>query len=155
MVDITKAIPQISDLNSLVAVMNYYGVAVSKKGDKGFLGRCPFHNDKSPSMHLFVKNNNKVGYKCFSCGETGDLLTFIQRKENLGSGGKDFIKSIEKAFSILNLDLPLLPKKVRNVEKYLEEEKKNTNSPTYIEKIAREKLGLYLQNERVYIDSNM
>ena len=36
----------------------------------------------------------------------------------------------------------------------LEEEKKNTNSLEYIEKLAREKLGMYLQNERVYIDSN-
>ena len=37
----------------------------------------------------------------------------------------------------------------------LEQEKKNTNSPEYIEKLAREKLGMYLQNETVYIDSNM
>ena len=37
----------------------------------------------------------------------------------------------------------------------LEEEKKKTKSPEYIEKLAREKLGMYLQNERVYIDSNM
>ena len=38
---------------------------------------------------------------------------------------------------------------------YLEEEKQNTNSLKYIEKLAREKLGMYLPNERVYIDSNM
>ena len=37
----------------------------------------------------------------------------------------------------------------------LEQEKINTKSPEYIEKLAREKLGMYLQNERVYIDSNM
>lgn len=37
----------------------------------------------------------------------------------------------------------------------LEQEKKNTTSLEYIEKLAREKLGMYLQNERVYIDSNM
>ena len=37
----------------------------------------------------------------------------------------------------------------------LEEEINKSNSPEYIEKIAREKLGMYLQNERVYIDSNM
>ena len=37
----------------------------------------------------------------------------------------------------------------------LEQEKKNTNSPEYIEKLAREKLGMYLPNERVYIDNNM
>ena len=30
--------------------------------------------------------------------------------------------------------------------------KDNVNSPEYIEEIAREKLGLYLPNERVYID---
>ena len=36
----------------------------------------------------------------------------------------------------------------------LEQEKKNTDSLEYIEKLAREKLGMYLQNERVYIDSN-
>ena len=37
----------------------------------------------------------------------------------------------------------------------LEQEKNNTDSLVYIEKLAREKLGMYLQNERVYIDSNM
>ena len=30
--------------------------------------------------------------------------------------------------------------------------KENVDSPEYIEKIAREKLGMYLPNERVYID---
>ena len=37
----------------------------------------------------------------------------------------------------------------------LEQEKQNTNSLEYIEKLAREKLGMYLENERVYVDSNM
>lgn len=30
--------------------------------------------------------------------------------------------------------------------------KENVNSPEYIEEVAREKLGMYLPNERVYID---
>lgn len=30
--------------------------------------------------------------------------------------------------------------------------KDNVNSPEYIEEIARDKLGMYLPNERVYID---
>lgn len=30
--------------------------------------------------------------------------------------------------------------------------KDNVNSPKYIEEIAREKLGMYLPNEKVYID---
>ena len=36
----------------------------------------------------------------------------------------------------------------------LEDEINKSNSAEYIEKIAREKLGMYLPNERVYIDSN-
>lgn len=34
----------------------------------------------------------------------------------------------------------------------LNEEKSNVNSPDYIEAIAREKLDMYLPNERVYVD---
>ena len=37
----------------------------------------------------------------------------------------------------------------------LEQEKERSNNLEYIEKLAREKLGMYLQNEPVYIDSNM
>lgn len=37
----------------------------------------------------------------------------------------------------------------------LKEKEQNTKSLEYVEKLAREKLGMYLQNERVYIDSNM
>lgn len=36
----------------------------------------------------------------------------------------------------------------------LKEKKENVNSEEYIEKIAREKLDMYLPNERVYIDSS-
>ena len=36
----------------------------------------------------------------------------------------------------------------------LKEEQKNANSKEYIEKLAREKLGMYLPNERVYVDNN-
>ena len=40
-------------------------------------------------------------------------------------------------------------------KKDLEQKKENTQSLEYIEQIAREKLGMYLPNERVYVDSNM
>ena len=59
-------------------------------------------------------------------------------------------------------DIQILTSKIDNAEetlvqnkKDLEEEKQNTNSTDYIEKLAREKLGMYLENERVYVDSNM
>ena len=36
----------------------------------------------------------------------------------------------------------------------LKQKEQDTQSLEYIEKVAREKLGMYLQNERVYVDSN-
>ena len=38
-------------------------------------------------------------------------------------------------------------------QKQLNEEKENVNSSKYIEEIAREKLDMYLPNERVYVDN--
>lgn len=42
--------------------------------------------------------------------------------------------------------------KQKKYKEELTELKNNINSPEYIEKIAREKLDMYLPNERVYID---
>lgn len=42
--------------------------------------------------------------------------------------------------------------KEQETKESLTEIKENVNSPEYIEQVAREKLGMYLPNERVYID---
>jgi len=39
-----------------------------------FLGLCPFHDDKKPSMHV---SPIKQIYKCFSCGAGGDVFSFV------------------------------------------------------------------------------
>jgi len=42
-----------------------------------WIGLCPFHSEKTPS---FVVNDDDGGFfKCFGCGEGGDVLTFIQK----------------------------------------------------------------------------
>ena len=52
-------------------------------------------------------------------------------------------------------DLKNLSSKIEVAENELNQNKENLKSIDYIEKLAREKLGMYLQNERVYVDSNM
>lgn len=42
--------------------------------------------------------------------------------------------------------------KTKDKQKELQELQENVNSPEYIEEIARDKLDMYLPNERVYID---
>ena len=58
-----------------------------KKTGKNWVGLCPFHADKKPS---FSVNPDLQMYKCFSCGEAGDLIKFVQKKENL-----EFIEALE------------------------------------------------------------
>ncbi len=58
-----------------------------KRAGKNWKGLCPFHNDRNPSFNVVPE---KQIYRCFSCGEGGDLFTFIQKKENLG-----FIEAME------------------------------------------------------------
>jgi len=48
-------------------------VSLRPKG-KEFVGLCPFHDDKKPSMHV---SPVKQIYKCFSCGAGGDAFSFV------------------------------------------------------------------------------
>lgn len=48
-------------------------IALKPRG-KEFLGLCPFHDDKNPSMHV---SPAKQIYKCFSCSAGGDVFSFV------------------------------------------------------------------------------
>lgn len=41
---------------------------------------CPFHNDKHPSLHFDLKKNR---YKCFACGESGNVIDLVMRYNNM------------------------------------------------------------------------
>lgn len=51
-----------------------------KKTGASFMGRCPFHNEKTPSFS--VDAAQKL-YYCFGCGEGGNAFTFIQKMEGV------------------------------------------------------------------------
>lgn len=51
-----------------------------RKAGKDFKGVCPFHDDKSPSMHV----SPTMGiYKCFACGAGGDAFKFVMEFHRL------------------------------------------------------------------------
>jgi DNA primase len=52
-----------------------------KKAGANYRALCPFHHEKSPSMMI---SPEKQIFKCFGCGEGGDVLTFVMKMENLG-----------------------------------------------------------------------
>lgn len=43
-------------------------------------GLCPFHDDKDPSFHVKAKGQF---FKCFGCGEGGDVIKFVQLIRNM------------------------------------------------------------------------
>jgi len=51
-----------------------------RKAGKEFLGRCPFHADKTPS---FSVTEEKGLFHCFGCGESGDVFDFIMKIDGL------------------------------------------------------------------------
>ena len=58
-----------------------------KRSGKNWTGLCPFHADKNPS---FSVSPSTQGYRCWSCGEKGDVFTFVQKKQNI-----DFMEALE------------------------------------------------------------
>lgn len=54
-------------------------VTLRKRG-ANYLGLCPFHQDKNPSMSV---SSTKGIFKCFSCGKAGTAVSFIMEHEHL------------------------------------------------------------------------
>ena len=51
-----------------------------EKAGSNWKGRCPFHNEKTPS---FFVNPDRGSFHCFGCGKGGDLFTFVQEIEHI------------------------------------------------------------------------
>ncbi|MGL5149627.1 MAG: DNA primase [Clostridium sp.] len=51
-----------------------------KRAGRNYSGLCPFHNEKSPS---FSVSQDKQIYKCFGCGEAGNVITFVMKQKNM------------------------------------------------------------------------
>jgi DNA primase len=74
-----EKIKQVKEANDIVAVVGAY-VALRPNGST-FKGLCPFHDDHTPSLIVDPRWQN---YKCWACGESGDVITFVQQHEHVG-----------------------------------------------------------------------
>ena len=63
---------------NIVDIIKDY-VNLSKKG-KNYFGVCPFHDDHNPSMSV---SEEKQMYKCFVCGNSGNVFNFIMEFEKV------------------------------------------------------------------------
>ena len=73
-----ETINNIRSSNDIVEVISEY-LPLTKKG-KNYFGICPFHDDTNPSMSV---SKDKQIYKCFSCGASGNVITFVMDYEHV------------------------------------------------------------------------
>lgn len=73
-----ELIQKIKEENDIVDIVS--DVVTLKKTGKNYLGRCPFHSEKTPS---FTVSSEKQIYKCFGCGEAGNVITFVMKTRNM------------------------------------------------------------------------
>jgi DNA primase len=63
-------------------------VQLTRRGGRWW-GRCPFHDERTPSFCLIPPENRT--YYCYGCGATGDAFTWMQEREGAGS----FMEAVE------------------------------------------------------------
>ena len=87
---------QIKDKLDILDVVSR--TVILKKKGQNYWGLCPFHKEKTPS---FSVNPAKGIYKCFSCGEGGDVLSFLMKTQN-----KSFMEVVKDEAQALGIELP-------------------------------------------------
>lgn len=88
-------IEEVLERVDLVALVGRY-VELKKTG-RSYKGRCPFHQEKSASFHVWTDSRR---FKCFGCQVGGDAIAFVQRYL-----GKPFIDVVRDLAREAGVDL--------------------------------------------------
>ncbi len=95
------AIPQqyIEELVARNDIVDFIGgyVQLRRRG-RTCTGLCPFHNEKTPSFHVYPDNQS---FYCFGCGAGGDIITFTKKINNL-----DYLEAIKLLAARAGMSLP-------------------------------------------------
>ncbi len=71
----------IREIHARLSIADVIGAHVQlRKRGNDLVGLCPFHSEKTPSFHV---HPDRGFFKCFGCGAGGDVITFVQKIENL------------------------------------------------------------------------
>ena len=71
-----ETIALIRERTDIVEVVRESVPSLKKRG-RAWLGLCPFHKEKTPSFNV---NQERGFFKCFGCGESGDVISFLMKE---------------------------------------------------------------------------
>lgn len=70
---------------SPVDVFHRYGLTELREIGRGkWVGKCPFHDDGSPSLYVYTADANDLHWHCFGCQAHGDVFDLARRHFGLG-----------------------------------------------------------------------
>jgi DNA primase len=70
-----------AEIKSKLPVIDVVGETVAlKRAGSAYKGLCPFHAEKTPS---FIVTPDRESWRCFGCGEGGDIFTFLMRRDGI------------------------------------------------------------------------
>src|SRR5260370_3731467 len=71
----------IDTMKGKIDVVDEVGLVVAlRKSGKSLQGHCPFHNERTPSFHVFPESQT---WRCFGCQEGGDVFTFVEKQQGV------------------------------------------------------------------------
>lgn len=88
-------IQNVIEQNDIVSVISE-SVRLKRSG-RNYFGLCPFHNEKTPS---FSVSSTKQIYKCFGCGEAGNVITFVMKTRRVS-----FPEAVKILANRVNIDV--------------------------------------------------
>ncbi len=104
---------------------------VLKKSGHNYMGLCPFHNEKTPS---FTVTPSRQIFKCFGCGEGGDVLAFLMKINK-----QSFAEVITEQAEILGIELPKASSN-KDVKEYKKEKERLLEALKYSMEFYHNKL---------------
>ncbi|MCK4176485.1 DNA primase [Aciditerrimonas ferrireducens] len=91
-----EVIAEVRARTDLVALVGAH-TALRRQGRR-FVGRCPFHEERTPSFSV----NAEAGlYYCFGCHASGDAISFVRATE-----GCDFVEAVRRLAAKAGVALP-------------------------------------------------
>ena len=94
-ISVDEILTQFNNRSKLSSLISKY-VQLSPRGNS-FVGKCPFHNEKTPSFNV---NDDKGLFYCFGCKVGGNAITFISKYKNLS-----FSESIKFLADMLGIEI--------------------------------------------------